>query len=146
MNNNQIVDPLHMTFTHRTGAKVTRLKICVCAVSLLALLLGPWLYIKLSIARNTTVYDSVWSNTGACRIDAYIPNYKKLGIVGKTVALFSGNGFYRVYSKKGIELKSSEWLLWQRDYPDLEGAFWINGHVLYSTADGYGGWSLPECG
>lgn len=90
---------------------------------------------------NTESIDS-----GACYIDAHIPNYRELGIPGKTIALFSGNGFYRVYSKDGRELKSSEWLLWQRDYPDLKGASWVNGHVFYSTADGYGSWSLPECG
>jgi hypothetical protein len=105
-----------------------------------------FLYVKIEISRTTKVYDRVWSDSGACYIDAYIPSYRKLGILGKTVALFSGNGFYRVYSKEGIELKSSEWLLWQRDYPDMEGAFWSNGHVLYSAAGGYGGWTLPECG
>lgn len=105
-----------------------------------------FLYVKIEIAQTTKVHDRVWSDSGACYIDAYIPNYRGLGAVGKTVALFSGNGFYRVYSKEGIELKSSEWLLWQRDYPDMEGVFWVNGHVFYSAADGYGGWTLRECG
>lgn len=104
-----------------------------------------FLYVKIEIGRSTKVYDRVWSDSGACYIDAYIPSYKKLGILGKTVALFSGNGFYRVYDKDGKELRSSEWLLWQRDYPDLEGVSWVNGHVFYATADGYAGWSLPEC-
>lgn len=115
----------------------------ICMTMLL--LAMAFLYGKLEIGRSTKVYDRVWSNSGACYIDAYIPNYKKLGIAGRTVALFSGNGFYRVYSKDGRELKSSEWLLWQRDYPDFEGASWVNGNVLYSTADGYAGWTLPEC-
>lgn len=118
-------------------------------IAIAVLILLPaiaFLYVKIEISRTTKVYDRVWSDSGACYIDAYLPNYRKLGIVGKTAALFSGNGFYRVYSKEGIELKSSEWLLWQRDYPDMEGAFWSNGHVFYSSADGYGGWTLPECG
>jgi hypothetical protein len=113
---------------------------------LLLLLTGTFLYVKVEAGRSAKAYDRVWSESGACYIDAYIPNYRELGVIGKTVALFSGNGFFRVYSKEGTELKSSEWLLWQRDYPDMEGAFWTNGHVFYSSADGYGGWSLPECG
>ncbi len=118
----------------------------VYTVCLLLLLTGTFLYVKVEIGRSTKAYDRVWSDSGACYIDAYIPKYSELGVIGKTIALFSGNGFFRVYSKEGTELKSSEWLLWQHDYPDMEGAFWTNGHVFYSSADGHGGWSLPECG
>ena len=105
-----------------------------------------FLYVKFEIIRSTKVYECAWSNSGSCYIDAYIPGYKKLGILGTTVALFSGNGFYRVYNKNEKELRSYKWILWQRDFPDLEGASWVNGHVFYSTADGYAGWTLPECG
>jgi hypothetical protein len=118
----------------------------ITTVGLLLLLTSTLLYVKFEAGRNTKVYDRVWSESGACYIDAYIPNYKALGSVGKTFALFSGNGFYRVYSKDGNEIKSTEWLLWQRDYPEIEGAFWTGKHVFYSTSNGYGGWSLPECG
>lgn len=126
--------------------KLTTISKSITAAALVLLPVLAFLYVKIEIGRSTTVYDRVWSDSGACHIDAYIPSYEKLGVVGKTVALFSGNGFYRVYSKDGRELKSSEWLLWQRDYPELEGASWVNGNVLYSTADGYASWSLPECG
>lgn len=118
----------------------------ICAASLFVLTLGPWLYVKLEVSRNTTVYDSVWSDTGACRIDSYISRYSRFGVLGRLVALFSSNGFYRVYNKAGDELKSSEWLLWQREYPDMEAAHWVNGHAIYPTGDGYRGWTLPACG
>lgn len=128
-------------------SRLTNFSKSTIAIAVLILLPAiAFLYVKIETARIAKVYDRVWSESGACYIDAYIHNYRKLGVVGKTVALFSGNGFYRVYSKEGLELKSSEWLLWQRDYPDMEGAFWTNGHVFYSSADGYGGWTLPECG
>jgi hypothetical protein len=117
----------------------------IAAVGLLLLLTGTFLYVKFEAGRSTKVYDRAWSESGACYIDAYIPNYKALGAIGKTFALFSGSGFYRVYNKNGNEIKSTEWLLWQRDYPDIEGAFWTGKHVFYSTSNGYGGWSLPEC-
>lgn len=79
-------------------------------------------------------------------MDAYVPIYTSLGSLGKTVKLFSSNGFYRVYNKAGVELKSSEWLLWQREYPDMETTQWVNGNAIYPTGDGYRGWTLPECG
>lgn len=105
-----------------------------------------WLYVKLELSRNTVVFDTVWSDSGACHIDAYVPTYTSLGVLGMTVELFSSNGFYRVYNKAGVELKSSEWLLWQHEYPDMETARWVNGHAIYPTGDGYRGWRLPECG
>lgn len=117
----------------------------ICLTSLLAMALGPWLYVKLDVTRNTAVYDSVWSDNGACRIDAYVPDYSRLGVLGSLVALFSSNGFYRVYDQAGKELKSSAWLLWQREYPDMDAAHWVNGHAIYPTGDGYQGWNLQEC-
>lgn len=118
----------------------------IYTVCLLLLLTGTFLYVKVETGRSTKAYYRVWSESGACYIDTYIPNYKALGAVGKNFALFSGNGFYRVYSKGGNEIESTEWLLWQRDNPDIEGAFWTSKHFFYSTSNGYGGWSLPECG
>lgn len=120
-------------------------KITLATVGFLLVPALIFLYVKIEISHSTNVYDRIWSDSGTCYIDAYIPSYSKLGILGKAVALFSGNGFYRVYDKDDKELRSSEWILWQRDYPDLEGPSWVNGHVFYATADGYAGWSFPEC-
>lgn len=120
-------------------------KLIFTFIGLILLLMVTFLYVKAEAGRRATLYDRVWNESGSCYIDAYIPSYKSLGSIGKTLALFSGNGFYRVYSKEGREIRSSEWLLWQRDYPNIEGAFWSEGHVTYSTSSGYGGWSLPEC-
>lgn len=104
-----------------------------------------WLAVKIKLSHNTNVFNTVWSGSGACRIDAYIPTYASLGMAGKIIELFSGNGFYRVYTNEGVELKSSEWLLWQREYPDMETARWVNGHAIYPTGNGYEGWTLKEC-
>ena len=105
-----------------------------------------WLYVKFTVSRTTMPYHSVWSDTGACRIDAYIPNYASLGVPGRLIQLFSSEAFFRVYRKDGALLKSSEWLLWQREFAEDEAAKWIYGHAIYPTGDGYRGWTLPECG
>ncbi len=115
------------------------------AMLLLVLPVTAWIYIKLQVSHDTVAYDSVWSPTGTCRIEAYVPRYSSYGVLGRMVALFSSNGFYRVYTKEGVELKSSEWLIWQREYPDMETARWANGHAIYPTGDGYAGWTLKEC-
>lgn len=104
-----------------------------------------WLFTKLYLSANTLPYDTQWSESGRCYINAYIPKFSSLGVLGKTVKLFSSNSFFRVYDRDGVLLKSSEWLLWQREFAELEGAFWVNGHAIYPSNNGYAGWSLPEC-
>lgn len=115
------------------------------AIALLAPLV-IWLYIKLDLSRNTKPYSTNWSDSGACYINSYIPNYWSLGIPGITVELFSSQAFFRVYRKDGTLLKSSEWLLTQREFADSESAQWTNGNVIYPTNSGYEGWTLPVCG
>jgi hypothetical protein len=111
-----------------------------------AQILGIWLFVKISIGITTPSYYTVWNEGHSCRTEAYLPDYGRFGFLGKLVSLFSSNGFFRVYSQSGKELRSSEWLLWQREYPELEAAKWLNNrHVIYGTVDGYRGWSLPEC-
>lgn len=120
----------------------------VLAISIAALIFAPtltWLYVKTELSRRAAVYDTNWSESGECYINAYISKYSSLGALGKLVGLFSSNGFYRVYTKSGVELESSEWLLLQREYPDMEAAKWANGYAIYPTGDGYQGWRLPEC-
>lgn len=105
-----------------------------------------WLYVKLDLSRNTKPYSTTWSDSGACYINSYIPNYWSLGIPGITVELFSSEAFFRVYRKDGTLLKSSEWLLTQREFAESESAQWTNGNAIYPTNSGYEGWTLPECG
>ncbi|WOC79732.1 hypothetical protein RTE98_04180 [Stutzerimonas frequens] len=106
---------------------------------------GLWLFVKLKLSAETSVYHRVWSESGACHIDAYIPNYASLGIPGRLIELFSSSAFFRVYRDDGKLLKSSEWLVWQREFAEDESAKWIHGHALYPATNGYEGWTLPEC-
>jgi hypothetical protein len=108
--------------------------------------LAIWLYVKANLSRNTEPYVTTWSESRACYINAYIPKFSSLGVPGKLVKLFSSDAFFRVYRKDGTLLKSSEWLLWQREFADSESERWVNGNAIYPTDDGYAGWSLRECG
>lgn len=108
--------------------------------------LTTWLYVKINLSRSTEPYATTWSETRACYINAYIPKFSSLAVPGKIVKLFSSDAFFRVHRKDGALLKSSEWLLWQREFADSESAQWANGNAIYPTNSGYEGWTLPECG
>ncbi|QLC73198.1 hypothetical protein LPB260_20835 [Pseudomonas sp. LPB0260] len=108
--------------------------------------LAIWLYVKTNLSRNTEPYATTWSESRACYINAYIPKFSSLGVPGKLIKLFSSDAYFRVYRKDGTLLKSSEWLLWQREFADSESEKWVNGNAIYPTDDGYAGWSLRECG
>ncbi|WP_339513669.1 hypothetical protein [Pseudomonas sp. RL_15y_Pfl2_60] len=107
--------------------------------------IGLWLFVKLDISKNTETYSTIWSDSGACYVNSYIPNYRALGVMGITVGLFSSEAFFRVYRQDGTLLKSSEWLLTQSEFAGTESAKWINGNVIYPTNSGYEGWTLSEC-
>jgi hypothetical protein len=136
---------------HRASENSMTKKIFPTALSILAviIILAPltiWLYVKFELSRNTKPYSTTWSTSGACYINSYIPNYWSLGVPGITIELFSSQAFFRVYRKDGTLLKSSEWLLKQREFADSERAQWVNGNAIYPTNSGYEGWTLPECG
>lgn len=120
--------------------------IFVLAATVVLIPIFTWLYVKLELSRITPPYATIWSDSRACYINAYIPAYSPLGVPGKLVKLFSSDAFFRVYRKDGALLKSSEWLLWQREFADTESEQWVNGNAIYPTNDGYEGWTLPECG
>lgn len=108
--------------------------------------LAIWLYVKVNLSLSTEPYATTWSESRSCYINAYIPQFSSLGVPGKLVKLFSSDAFFRVYRKDGTLLKSSEWLLWQREFADSESEQWVNGNAIYPTDDGYAGWTLRECG
>ncbi len=126
--------------------KIFSISFSIFAVIVILVLFTIWLYVKFDLSRNTKPYSTIWSDSGACYINSYIPNYWSLGIPGITVELFSSQAFFRVYHKDGTLLKSSEWLLMQREFADNESAQWANGNAIYPTNSGYEGWTLPECG
>ena len=126
--------------------KILTAALYTLAIIVTILPISIWLYVKFELSRNTKPYYTTWSDSGACYINYYIPNYRSLGVPGITIELFSSQAFFRVYRKDGTLLKSSEWLLKQREFADTERALWVNGNAIYPTNSGYEGWNLPECG
>ncbi|MBH3436445.1 MULTISPECIES: hypothetical protein [Pseudomonas] len=104
-----------------------------------------WLYVKLSLAKETEPFMTYWNDSRSCYINAYVPRFSSYGVAGKLVKLFSSDAFFRVYSKDGALLKSSEWRLWQREFAESEKAIWVGNRAVYPTNNGYEGWALDEC-
>lgn len=85
------------------------------------------------------------SSTGACVLKTYVRNFSGLGIAGRIFGLFSTDYYYRVYSKNGDLLATSEWNLLESEAGESDHARWVHSRVLYPTTKGYGGWNLREC-
>lgn len=113
----------------------------------LALLpIGVWLWVKIDISRSATPHTVTHSDTRDCAIKVYTPKLSAYGVIGDAIRPFSSAAFYRVYSRDGTLLRTSEWSLLQREFSDTDTANWAHSHVIYPTYDGYEGWRIPECG
>jgi hypothetical protein len=108
--------------------------------------ISTWLWVKIDVSRSAIPHTIIYSNSGDCVIKAYTPKLSKYGLLGDLIRPFSSPAFYRVYSKNGDPLKTSEWLLHQREFSDTDTAKWAHSHVIYPTYSGYEGWKIPECG
>lgn len=106
---------------------------------------GCWLFVKINLGSKATPYMTYWNESRSCYINAYVPKFSSLGALGKIVKLFSSDSFFRVYSKDGVLLKSSEWLLWQREFAESEKAIWVHRRAIYPTDSGYEGWVIEAC-
>lgn len=119
--------------------------VLVVGVVILGVAALYWVYLKAQAANLANVYSTTWNEAGTCYINSYIPRYSALGVAGKLASLFTSEAFFRVYTKDGELLKSSEWLLWQNEFTTDERSQWVGGRAIYPTADGYEGWIIPEC-
>lgn len=123
--------------------KVRRLVlICLFVVMMPVLFLFG---LKLQSSWEAQPVKKYWSPSAQCYIARYIPSYQAVGMVGRALEMFSSQYFYRVYTKDGELLKTSEWYLWMREgnagvAPEFQGEM-----VLYPGADGWESWMVPEC-
>lgn len=127
---------------------MTSKKNSVIALAFLAIVMTlgvSWLYVKLSLAKETEPFITYWNDARSCRIDAYAPQFTSHGLVGKFVKLFSSDSFFRVYSYDGVLLRSSEWDFWQREFAQSEKVSWAGNRAIYPTSRGYQGWVIDEC-
>lgn len=118
----------------------------IAAAFLFIILLAGWLFIKVSAARNATVYAQQWNDQGKCVIKTYVPHYGN-GVAHNIVRALSTSTFFRVYHKDGTMLKSTEWVLDMHEHGILDHARWgqNQNRAIYPTDLGYEGWTLPEC-
>ncbi|MDT3310357.1 hypothetical protein QZR14_03210 [Pseudomonas sp. rhizo66] len=84
------------------------------------------------------------SESGECYLITYAPGYPKLGLIGQVFGMFSSGYFFRVYTKDGALLESSEWNFRVTEFfavaPESNGST-----VLYPGTQGYEDWWVPEC-
>ena len=118
----------------------------IAAAFLFIILLAGWLFIKVSAARNATVYAQQWNDQGKCVIKTYVPHYGN-GVAHNIVRALSTSTFFRVYHKDGTMLESTEWVLDMHEHGILDHARWgqNQNRAIYPTDLGYEGWTLPEC-
>ncbi|MGK5080735.1 hypothetical protein [Janthinobacterium sp. HLX7-2] len=116
----------------------------ISAAIVLTILLAGWLFIKVSAARNATVYAQQWSDNGVCVIKTYVPHYGN-GMAHNIVRALSTASYFRVYHKDGSMLESTEWVLDMHEDGILDHARWASHRAIYPTDMGYEGWTLPQC-
>ena len=118
----------------------------IAAAFLFIILLAGWLFIKVSAARNATVYAQQWNDQGKCVIKTYVPHYGN-GVAHNIVRALSTSTFFRVYHKDGTMLESTEWVLDMHEHGILDHARWgqNQNRAIYPTDMGYEGWTLSEC-
>jgi hypothetical protein len=133
------------------GARPSRVMPLVGGALLLAALLfvalpvGYYLYLKRVASQKARVLGVEWNPSHTCSVTTYKPYLGENSVRSRFFYLFSSRAFFRVHDEQGRLLRSSEWLLFQNEAAD-EPPHWAgDGQVVYPTASGYEGWSLPEC-
>ncbi|WPN57852.1 MULTISPECIES: hypothetical protein [unclassified Pseudomonas] len=84
------------------------------------------------------------SESGECYVVQYAPGYHKLGLIGRVFGFFSSEYFFRVYTKDGALLESSEWNFRVTEIAGIAPKF-LGPTLLYPGTQGYEDWWVPEC-
>jgi hypothetical protein len=116
----------------------------ICLVALLLLLFASWLMVRQMASDAGKELRSADSQNGSCVLKTYTRRYSAAGLGGRIASLFGSSYYYRVYSRDGRLLATSEWTLWEREFGDMD-AHWINRTAMYPGQDGWAGWRLPQC-
>jgi len=125
---------------------IRRLKVVLCALAAIAVVgFAAGFYFREKATEAGAERRASWSSTGECVVRTYVRDYSELGGLGRFFGFFSGRYYYRVYSKSGDLLKTSEWNLLETETGSDDYARWIYGNVLYPTTNGYGRWALRGC-
>lgn len=120
------------------------LQFAVVLSTIMVLLVTGWLAIRQMASEAGRELRSVASENGSCVLKTYTRRYSAAGVAGGIASLFGSSYYYRVYSREGALLATSEWKLWEREFGDMD-AHWINRTAMYPGQDGWAGWGLPQC-
>jgi hypothetical protein len=119
----------------------------LCGLLMLAVICIFFLgfYVRIEATKAGQEWNSSSNETGSCYLKTYIRKYSSMGVVGRFFSLFGSQFYYRVYSKNGELLKTSEWAFWETQLGADQSAYWIHGAAFYLTTDGLKNWELPAC-
>ncbi|MFK3774172.1 hypothetical protein [Pseudomonas sp. NPDC089406] len=120
------------------------LQFAVVLSIIMVLLVTGWLAIRQMASEAGRELRSVASENGSCVLKTYTRRYSAAGVAGGIASLFGSSYYYRVYSREGALLETSEWTFWEREFGDMD-AHWINRTAMYPGQDGWAGWGLPQC-
>jgi len=113
-------------------------------VVFVAVLFASWLVVRQMASEAGRELRSVASENGSCVLKTYTRRYSAVGVAGRIASLFGSSYYYRVYSRDGALLETSEWKFWEREFGDMD-AHWVNRTAMYPGQDGWAGWGLPQC-
>jgi hypothetical protein len=120
------------------------LRAAVVLSTFMVLLITGWLVVRQIASEAGRELRSVASENGSCVLKTYTRRYSAAGVAGCIASLFGSSYYYRVYSREGALLATSEWKFWEREFGDMD-AHWINRTAMYPGQDGWAGWGLPQC-
>jgi hypothetical protein len=129
--------------TGRVAARRLRRSAVVLAL-LLVLPLAAWLGVRQMASEAGRELRSVASDNAGCVLKTFTRSYNAVGMAGRIASLFGSSYYYRVYSREGELLATSEWTFWAREFGDMD-AHWVNRTAMYPAQDGWAGWGLPQC-
>ncbi len=127
----------------------TLLLFCVILVFLglvfVALPAAYYLHLKRVASQKALIVGVDWNPSHTCSVTTYNPYLGEHTVRSRVFFFFSSPAIFRVHDEQGRLLRSSEWILFQREAVD-EPPRWVgDGRVIYPTTEGYEMWGLPEC-
>lgn len=132
---------------YKTNQKIRNLLYLIFATLILAgtCLISLGLYVRGEATKAGQMWSSIPNETGSCYLNTYVRKYSSMGALGRIARLFGSEFYYRIYSKQGELLKTSEWTLWETELGAEQSAYWIHGSAMFLTTDGLKDWDLQDC-
>ncbi|EPG2417984.1 MULTISPECIES: hypothetical protein [Stenotrophomonas maltophilia group] len=92
--------------SHKSGRAARG--VLICLVALLLLLFASWLMVRQMASDAGKELRSADSQNGSCVLKTYTRRYSAIGLAGRIASPFGSSYYYRVYSRDGQLLATSE--------------------------------------